>query len=57
MDGLWGLSPLDRAPSAGYEVHDQRDDRKDQKDVDEEAADVKHEKSAEPKENENDCQD
>jgi hypothetical protein len=38
-------------------VHYQRDHRKDQKDMDEKAADVKHEKSTEPKEDQNDRQD
>ncbi len=47
---------LDRTPSARYEVHDQRDYRKDQEDVNEEAAYVKHEESAEPKENEDNCE-
>jgi hypothetical protein len=36
-------------------MHDERDHGKDQEDVDEEAADVKHEKSAEPKEHEDNC--
>jgi hypothetical protein len=48
---------LRRTPSAGHEVHDQRDHRKDQEDMNEEATYVKHEKSAEPKENEDNCQD
>ena len=48
---------LRRTSSAGHEVHDQRDHSKDQEDVNEETADVKHEKSAEPKENEYNCQD
>jgi hypothetical protein len=38
-------------------VHDQRDDSEDQKDVDEKAADVEHEKATKPKENQDDCQD
>jgi hypothetical protein len=48
---------LRRTAAAGYKVHHQRDHRKDQKNVDEEAADVKHEKAAEPKENQNDRKD
>jgi hypothetical protein len=48
---------LRRTPAARYEVHNQRDHRKDQENVNEEAADVKHEKAAEPKENEDNCQD
>ena len=43
------MLPLETAqPSAGYEVHDQRDHGEDKEDVNEEAAYMKYKKSAEP---------
>jgi hypothetical protein len=45
---------LDSTPSAGYEMHDQRNHCEDKQDVNEEAADVEHKKSAEPEQNQND---
>jgi hypothetical protein len=42
---------LDGSPTAADEVHDQRDDGKDQEQMNEEAADMQDEKSAKPKHN------
>ncbi len=47
---LWRRVNLNRSPTA-YKVHDDRDDREDQKQVDQKRCDVQDGKTADPQEN------
>jgi hypothetical protein len=49
-------APLCGASATGHEVHDDGDDREEQKQMNEQARALEHNETAEPHHNQNDCQ-
>jgi hypothetical protein len=51
-DNLFAARGLDRSPTAANEVHDQRDHREDQQQMDQEASHMEKSETAEPEDHE-----